>query len=149
MAFKIKRGGWTIEVDSADELHEAMSRLVSIDIRDQSQTTSKKGERIARPQNPNDRNLSQLWLSFGNTKKAELLQALKENPDGMTDEALRARIHIVNNNALAGVLGAISKNTLKAGLKPSHIMSKSEQIGNDGKRVYIYKLTKEMMEAMP
>jgi len=149
MAIRIKAGDLIIEVDTGYDLREALLTLSSMDTKKHAISPGHKkfpgGVKLAQL---SDHNFTQLFSSFGNTKKAEVLQALKEHPAGMTDEDLRTRMHLENNNALAGILGAISKNAVKAGFEPSQIMTKDEQKDKEGKRIYLYKLTKEMADAM-
>ncbi len=145
MGIRIKTEGLLVEVDSIQEFKDVVSALNSVDIK---KATASSHKRLSGSIKVTDRNLGHFFNSLANTRKAEVLLALKDNPEGMTDEQLRSRVHMESNNALAGILGAISKNAAKAGFQPSQIITKTEQKDKEGKRIYVYQLTKEMAEAI-
>ena len=82
---------------------------------------------------------------FTSTNVYKMLMALKENPNGLTEYELKAKLGVDKGQAFGGMMGGITKNARNYGLEPSNIYTcnKSE----DGQSM-MYKLTEEMLLAI-
>lgn len=157
MAFRIKTSLGEIEVDSYPEFDYVFNRLQGLNgERPSNLTEPAKRQYVRRPKRPKPTFKQHDYKSFiillDNTRQGQILRIIGEKPEGVTDTELRNKMGLSNNLGIAGIIGVMSRNAKKFGFKFDEILHSTQKVTTiNGKltRTYLYKLTKEMMEAMP
>lgn len=76
-----------------------------------------------------------------------LLHALSKAGDGLTDGELRRAIRVKSNNALAGLMAALSRQAKAKGLTLAEVVTK-EELAPGGPDHYRYRLTDRAQELL-
>lgn len=142
MAIRIQVHNVVIQVDTGEDLKLVLETL-----------RASNGNAPVKPLMPT-RHVEAGLRDFGKfykqlpTNQQNLLRALRQSVNGKTDSQLRTELHLASNMHLAGLMAGVAKNAKKAGFSFEEILTK-ERRGKPGDRVYYYRLTAAMLEAIP
>ena len=138
MAFRIRLpDGFTVEVDSTEELQAAISVL-------------RPSTAVNSTPDPLPLETDTL-LRFLKTLKGgplKLLQQLAKVDGPLRDDELRSILSFDSNYQLAGTMAGVAKRAKGQGLTLDQIV-KRERIEKESGRYYLYQLTEAMRKAMP
>ena len=135
MSIKITKDGITVEVDTESELRTV---LTALGVRQK--TVSIKPSDFYLDTNI----LIEVYNSIpADSKSYELLQFLKEKPNGVTKTVLIKELGLDSGQALGGVFGGIGRHAIEFGASSDDIYQREFMGGND-----IYKLTDNMIKAI-